>query len=419
VFTLSRRFIVNKNQVRDYKKEFLHRLWAAGLRDEAFIEQFYEGEEVERSLTMAHTRGDYEDELGTLFELALEHYERYGLASLGRGQGADIQEPATIRLKIKRRSRKPTGVAGAWERQEALAQYLAGVTSEDKRIISFRKNVLSGRVLTEAEALTFLSSPLAAASGKRASFKMLRIDPLDRILDTNYQVEERQDERGPYRKLAWGRRRSSTIRPLLGMRRLVFPGDSVTPDDLRIMRRGRAVVFPHPRAENRYVVAAQDSFIGQLVEVAEKSMGSYPISLEMGVWFILTGEFIPEDPVRIRYMTIRQSELSRTTIALEVESWLPPEEVLEQYRHAQHEILGKTPRSLKRNTLAVFGFVNQHKEKSWRELFEAWNKQHPPRQRFKDRSHLYTTYTRAVENVAAAKPAKTKRPKIADTDSAG
>ena len=58
--------------------------------------------------------------------------------------------------------------------------------------------------------------------------------------------------------------------------------------------------------------------------------------------------------------------------------------------------------------MAVFEFVNQNKDKSWRELFEIWNDEHPPSRRFKDRSHLYTTYTRAVENIAGIKPTKTK-----------
>ena len=111
--------------------------------------------------------------------------------------------------------------------------------------------------------------------------------------------------------------------------------------------------------------------------------------------------------------------MSRTTITLEVESWMPPEEVFEQYHHAQQEILGKTTRSLKRNTLAVFDFVNQHKEDSWRELSEAWNKGHPRGPRFEDPRHLYQTFTRAVEYVAGVKPAKEKWLKIAGTDSHG
>jgi hypothetical protein len=410
---------VNKNRTRNYRKDFVYRLWAAGVSDEAFIEQFYEGEEVERSLKMADTRGDYEDELGTLVELAVDHYERYGLASLGRGQGADIQEPATIRPKT-RRSRKPTGVAGAWERQEALAQYLATVALGEVGLRRFRKDVLSARFLSAEEALTFLGSPSAAARGKPSSFKSLRINPLDRILDTNYKFEESQDDRGSYRKLVWGRHRSSTIRPLLVTTKPIFPGDSVTPEDLRILRRGRAVIFPHPREKDRFVVAAQDSFIGQLVELVEKDMAGYPITTEMGVWFILTGEFFAEDPVHIRYTTVRRPwVMSRTTITLEVESWVPPEEVLEQYRHAQHEVLGKTPRSLKRDTLAVLELVNQHDDKSWRERLKIWNKGHPQARHFKDPRHLYQSYMRAVENVAGVKPVKEGRLEIAGTDPHG
>jgi hypothetical protein len=382
-------------------------------------EQFFERRDAERDLRSADavSPAEYEEELEHLVGEAAKDYEHYWVGRQGRVQKGNI------RPKKRQRGRKASSVAGAWERQEALARYLASAASEDERIISSRNDVLSGHVLSEEEALTFLSAPVAAAKGKRSSFKLLRINPLDRILDTNYQVEGGQDDRGPYRKLVWGRRRSSKIRPLLITTRLIFPGDSVTPDDLRILRGGSAVIIPHPREENRFVVAAQNSYIGQLAKIVEKSMGGYPISQEMGVWFILTGEFVPEDPVRIRYMTVQRPWLmSRTTITLEVESWLPPEEVLEQYRHAQHEILGKTPRSLKRNTLAVFDFVNQHKVKSWRERFDAWNKEHPPRERFKDRRHLYTTYTRALENVAGVNPAKTKQPqqpKIAGTDAAG
>jgi hypothetical protein len=271
---------------------------------------------------------------------------------------------AAARKAKEKSATQPKDVAGPWERQEALAQYLAAVASEDEKIISFRRDVLSGRVLTEEEALTFLSSPVAGAKS-HATFKMLRVNPLKRILDTNYQVGEEQDDFGAYRKLVWGHRRSSTVRPLGAVAtKLIFPGDVVTSDEIRGLRlkAGRTVIFPHPREEDRFVVAKPESIIGEIVNLVEKCVRGYPISREMDVWFFLTGEFIPEDPVRISYMTTRRPELmSRTTITLEVESWLPPEEVLEQYRHAQSRILGKTPRSLKRVTLSVLQFVNQHR----------------------------------------------------------
>jgi hypothetical protein len=429
VFTFRRRTAVNKDQARDYKKEFFYRLWACGVRDEAFIEQSYEGEDVERSLKSANTYDParYEEELEHLVNEAVKRYELYWLARPGRSQRGDIQK-GDIKPQ-KRHAHKRNHIAGAWERQEALAWYVARAASEDEKIISFRKDVLSDCLLSEEEALTFLYSPLAADTNSLARLKMLRINPRERILDSDYRTEEGHDEWGLYRKLVWGHRRSSTVRPLgIVTGKLIFPGDVVASDELRTLRvqGGRAFVFPHPREANRFVVAKPGSVIEDVGRLAEDRLRGYPISLEMGVWFILTGEFVPEDPVRIRYMTIRQPELmNRTTITLEVESWLPPEEVLQQYRHAQHEILGRTPRSLKRDTLSVFEFVNQRKERSWRELFEAWNEEHAPHQRFKDRSHLYTAYTRAVENIAGVELAKTrkaarkKRLKVAGTDSHG
>ena len=187
------------------------------------------------------------------------------------------------------------------------------------------------------------------------------------------------------------------------------------------LQGGRAVIFPHPRGEDGFVVAKPESIIGDVANLAEESLRGYPISREMGAWFILTGKFVTEDSVRMRYMTLRRSELTRTTITLEVESWLPPEEVLEQYRHAQHEILSGTPRSLKRKTVTLIEFVNRRKGKSWGELFAAWNKEYPG-QRFRDRSHLFTTYMRALEYIAGVKPTKDKvgkRLKVAGTDPHG
>ena len=85
---------MNKNRAREHKKDFVHRLWASGVRDEAFIEQFYEGEEVEDSLKSADTFGParYEEELEHLVNEAVKRYKLYWLARPSPGQGGDIQE---------------------------------------------------------------------------------------------------------------------------------------------------------------------------------------------------------------------------------------------------------------------------------------------------------------------------------------
>jgi hypothetical protein len=398
---------MNTGHIGVYEKGLHHRLLALGMSDEEFLRTFFErwGRDIRGSLEGLEARNPahYDDMLESWIETAENDYHHWFMRS-GRVQEGDI--PPKKPPKKKRRARNPKDIAGVWERQAALGRYLAGVALEDKDIVGFRRTFLSGRLLSVEEALIFLSSPSAAAAGSRSmlTMKQLRINPLERILDTDYRVEEGQGDSGPYRKLIWGPRRTSTIGHLgTTPTELIFPGDVVTSDTLRglRLREGRIVVFPHPRQQNRFVLAAENSVIAHMTSIVERSLEGYPISLEMGVWFILTGEFVTIDPLRIHYRTIRRPELlGRTTITLEVESWLPPEEVLEQYRHAQDQILGGTPRSLKRKSVALFDFVNQHKEKSWRELFDAWNEAHP-RQRFKDRSHLYTTYRRALDNIAA------------------
>jgi hypothetical protein len=304
-----------------------------------------------------------------------------------------------------------------WERQETLARYLEEVALKDAEIIRFQERAMTGRLLSEEEALAILSSPILADQ----PLSTLTSNGIS-LLENSHLLEEEADAKGPYRKLVIKGWRPWKVRPLAAKGpELVYPADFIKFQNLPGLRAARAITFHHPREEDQVVIAREGSFIAQLVRLAEDRLRGYPISVDMGVWFILTGEFISQDPVRLRYVRYRHPEFSRTTFTLEVEGWVPPEEVLEQYRHAQHEVLGGTPRSLKRRTVALFGFVHRYKGKSWRELFDAWNKAHRD-QRFRDRSHLFTTYMRAREYIAGAKPTKDEegeRPKIAGTDPHG
>lgn len=380
---------------KDYKKEFLHHVKEAGVRNERFLQTFLEGhgESLEHTLREADNRGpaDFAEELTFwVHDKAKTDYEIYKSLWQRRVSSGKIES------KKRRRTRKTKGISEPGDRQEALARYLEEVASGDEEIVRFRERAMSGRLLSEKEALTFLSSPLLADQP---------LSELDAkgigLFEENHLLEEETDTQGPYKRLVIeGRRRWKVRPPAAKGPELVFPGDVVRLQDLLGLRVVRAITFPHPREEGQFVVARQRSVVAELAKLAEQRLEGYPISGEMGVWFILTGEFIPQDPVRMRYVTYRRPEFSRTTLTLEIEGWLPPEEVLEQYRYAQEEILGKTPRSLKGKTLTVFEFVNRNRGKDWSELFEAWNRKHPS-WRFRDPRHLNTTYTRALEYIAS------------------
>jgi hypothetical protein len=408
---------VNNNRASDYKKEIHHRLLASGIDDEMFIKRFFErwGDDIQSDLTSDEAFGParYEETLESWTDMAEKDFQHYEL-----DRPVEVQEGKIRPKKRKsRRVRKPRDIAGVWERQDTLARYLKEVASEDRKIIRFRERALSGQLLSEEGALAFLSSPLMTDQ----SFLELWRNGIS-LLEKSHLLEEETDEYGRYRWLVVEGRCTRKVRPLAAKgSELVYPGDALRAQDARGLRGGGAIFFPHPREEDRLVIAREGSVVAELLRLAEKVLVGYPISPEMSVWFILTGEFIHQDPVRMRYVTYSRPEFSRTTITLEVESWLPPEEVLEQYRYVQRETLGGTPRSLKRKTVTLFEFVHRHKGKSWGELFDAWNKAHPAKgQRFRDRSHLFTTYKRALEYIAGAKPTKYedgKRPKIAGTDS--
>src|SRR5918998_1578372 len=147
VFTISRGSFVENNQMSDYEIYLYHRLLARGMNDEEFLRTFFErwGRDIE---------GSSKDELESWIETAENDYHHWFMGS-SRVQEGDIPPKKT--RKKKRRGRKPKDIAVAWERQAALGRYLARVVSEYETVINFRKSFLSGRVLSEEEALTFLS----------------------------------------------------------------------------------------------------------------------------------------------------------------------------------------------------------------------------------------------------------------------
>jgi hypothetical protein len=402
----------------EHEKKLFHRLLSDGM-DEAFLKRWFDRyadhgiEEDLKSAAEEPSLDNYEELLESWIETAREDYHHWYIGS-GHVQAGDIPPRKAPK---KQRAYKPKDVAGVWERQKALAHYLEEVASEEREVVRFRERAMSGRLLSQEEALAFLSSPLLADQ----QLSVLVRNGIS-LLHASHLLEEEADERGPYKKLIIEGWEPWIARPL-GAKgpELIYPGDVLRLQDARGLREVGAIYFPHPREEDRLVIAREGSVIAALFRLAENRLGGYPISPEMAVWFILTGEFDPQYPVRMRYMRYRHREFSRTTITLEVESWLPPEEILEQYRHAQHEILGGTPRSLKRKTVALFEFVNQHKGASWGKLFGAWNKAHPS-QSFRDRSHLFTTYMRALEYIAGVKPTKDNdgsQLSVAGTDSHG
>jgi hypothetical protein len=97
-------------------------------------------------------------------------------------------------------------------------------------------------------------------------------------------------------------------------------------------------------------------------------------------WFVLTGHYTP--PVALptveSRITCPKGAPEIGTIELTVEPWLPAEKVLDMYKKAQRQMLGKKPHQVSRSRLRLLEFMETMGEGlSWRECMNLWNDYHP------------------------------------------
>ena len=380
----------------DHLAEIREKFKAKGITDESFIERYFDrhGEEITREIE--HAAGEspkfFEDALQGVIDGAKDRYYWSTLES-------KIPEQKTGEIILKRRykRKKKSETVGAWERQESFARHLTALMSP-------RGSALVGtQLLDPQEAESFLDSPIASAYPPG----FITHYGLDAILNAGF-VEESEDRRGPYkvgqiegdfgvryfklRPLGWIARDPVVRNP-------VYPGDSFRGLDFSLVRPATRIDFVvHPEDSNKRIVARENSVLAQL-DKATSRYHRYPISPEKALWCILTGEFIPEPPIRIRWEREHTPGwYRRAKIIMEVEGWMSAEEVADHYRHAQKEVLGKTPQSLALKSWTLLEFVNENKDLTWSELFDKWNKEHPV-WHFKQVGHLHQLHKNASKKL--------------------
>ncbi len=85
----------------------------------------------------------------------------------------------------------------------------------------------------------------------------------------------------------------------------------------------------------------------------------------------------------------------RGTVTMEVEPWLPADQVARMYRDAQRRMLGKEPRSVSADSLRLLEFAEEEKPGlSWREAMELWNERNPDRP-YSDRGNFHRAVKKA------------------------
>jgi len=374
----------------DYSIEIRARLGSEGILDERFIDGFF------------RRHGDFTPELARVADISPEHLEDelQGIVETAKGDYLHYfvnskTESGEIRPERAYRRRKKSRTADAWDRQAALAKYLTA------RMRPSGSALVGGQLLSPEGAEAFLDSPLAASypTGFITHYGL-------NAMLTPVVVGAGEDKRGPYRTLqARGElgTRIFKIRPLgWTVKGPVFPGHRFEGLDLAEMHRAakaKVGFVLHPHNPNAHIVVRAKSVLARLNEATNRMQGE-PISPEKALWLILTGEFIPEPPVRIGWeRTHTPGWYRRARITLEVEGWMSAEEVAGHYRHAQRQVFGKIPRSLDAKSCVLLDFVNQNKGMmTWEELYEKWNKEHPV-WRFKQVGHLHQLHKNAFRKL--------------------
>ena len=83
----------------------------------------------------------------------------------------------------------------------------------------------------------------------------------------------------------------------------------------------------------------------------------YAWSEEQATWFVLTGEATPSNALDGRIDTVFGDMITRGTITLTAEPWVPAEVVVRYYRKMQRAMLRHDNRPLSDKSLALFRFV--------------------------------------------------------------
>lgn len=373
----------------NYQVEIRKRLRKEKIEDERFIEMFFvqQGDQIKKELDRAGGESPewFEESLQSIVEDAKQRYHFWN-PETKTTNGEIIPER-------RHKGRKTAQTVDAWERQESFARYLTALMG------SAGSTLVGRRLLSSEEAAAFLYSPLAASYPPG----FVTHYGLDAILNVAV-VDEAKDRRGPYRDVRikgdFGTRRVK-MRPVgRTVRGSVFPGDRFEGLDFAGVGHVNKLSFVvHPHNSNERIAVRANSVLAQLDKATSNLHHRLPLSPEKALWFILTGEFIPEPPVSIRWVRDHTPGwYRRVKITMEVEGWMNAEEVANHYRRAQKEVFGKIPRSPALKSWSLLEFVNENRDMTWQELFDKWNKQHPE-WRFNYVSDIYQQYKRAFRKL--------------------
>jgi hypothetical protein len=128
---------------------------------------------------------------------------------------------------------------------------------------------------------------------------------------------------------------------------------------------------------------------------------AYPWQPAQAAAFVLEGLVPLATPLMLRMpQSVHEYRPRRAKITLEIDMWMPADEVLRAYRHVQRQVLRGHNRPISRRSIDLVNFVLQRPSGTWQQVLDEWNHEHPTSS-YSDYRHLRYAFVRAQQALLA------------------
>jgi hypothetical protein len=286
---------------------------------------------------------------------------------------------------------------------------------QESEIARFRRDFLSGHLLTKQAAHAFSNSPLLAICSLEDLHEE-KIPIAEHQSELLSVVEDRSESGSQFLRLhlhvEWkGGEKDVSIThepefwpPMKEI--LEFPVDFLTtfPDITETKHRpwetsthkAREIeVFPH-------------SVLGNLKHVCEVVTRFFPWTESQTAWFTLTG-MVPEvPPLRLSESMRGNPDYSYDQVKILVQPWVSGKTLLRAFTYLQRQIYGDLPdkKLLSEKVMRVFTFVNELRTSAprmtWEAMHHAWAEKYPD-DCYANSANFYAAYDRALDSLSRSK----------------
>lgn len=139
--------------------------------------------------------------------------------------------------------------------------------------------------------------------------------------------------------------------------------------------------------------------LDRLRKLADRLARSYPWQPAQAAAFVLEGLMPRATPFMLRLpQTGGDGRPRRVKVILEVDAWVPANDVLKAYRNVQRQVLPGHKRPVSRRSIDLVNFVLRNRPAKWPDLLLRWNNEHPT-EPYADFRRMRTAFKRAENSL--------------------